>query len=331
MRLEPRLGARYPEAMSRDPGAADLASPGHSPLPLPPDAHPAISHELVSALISSQHPDLAALPVGDRLDGWDMAVFRLGREFAVRLPRYEGAVGSLAAEARWIPLIGAEWTFPTARILREGGPGDGYPWPWAVSTWLEGDIALNAPLDPEAGSALGDALREVHQPCAADAPFNTEQSVTMAERHAGVVERIDALRDATGPHGESFDADAAIALWAAALAAPVDLPRSWIHGDLHGHNVISAGGRFAGIIDWSDICGGDPAVDLGFLHTLLPSTGVAAAYAAYGGVSDATAARAHGIGLDKATSLALYPKPTVKRMGWDALHSLGVATTNPAG
>src|SRR5690606_29239701 len=118
-----------------------------------------------------------------------------------------------------------------------------------------------------------------------------------------------------------------------ALKAPVDLARTWIHGDLHRFNVLSSGGDFAGIIDWADLCQGDPAVDLGFLYTLLPPKGVVAAFRAYGerrlstldaGVgtisagistratgtlSQPTATRARGIALDKATNMAVSDRP----------------------
>ena len=36
----------------------------------------------------------------------------------------------------------------------------------------------------------------------------------------------------------------------------------WIHGDLHPGNLIDAGGRLAGIIDFGDVTAGDPAYDL---------------------------------------------------------------------
>jgi aminoglycoside phosphotransferase (APT) family kinase protein len=125
--------------------------------------------------------------------------------------------------------------------------------------------------------------------------------------------------------GLAVDLDAAVALWRKAIAMPDDAPRVWIHADLHPFNVISLRRRFGGIIDWSDISGGDPAVDLGFLHLLLPAAAVATAFESYGGVDPATTARARAIGLVKAATLAVTPRQAAAAIGWQALVELGVA------
>lgn len=128
----------------------------------------------------------------------------------------------------------------------------------------------------------------------------------------------------------TLDLDAAATMWRQALAAPDDAPRVWIHADLHPFNVISLNGRFGGIIDWSDISHGDPAVDLGFLHLLLPAAAMPMAFDGYGGVDEATAARARGISLIKAATLAVVDKEVVANVGWQALVELGVAQPSRA-
>ena len=44
----------------------------------------------------------------------------------------------------------------------------------------------------------------------------------------------------------------------------------WLHGDLHPANVLSADGTFCGVIDFGDMCAGDPACDLAACWILLP-------------------------------------------------------------
>jgi aminoglycoside phosphotransferase (APT) family kinase protein len=39
-------------------------------------------------------------------------------------------------------------------------------------------------------------------------------------------------------------------------------PPSWLHGDLHGLNVLVDRGRVSGVIDFGDMCAGDPATDV---------------------------------------------------------------------
>lgn len=297
--------------------------------PLPPAAEVPVSRELVCLLLAAQHPDLADRKVADPIEGFDMAVFRLGEDLAVRLPRHRGAVGSLESEIRWVGLLGSGWTFPTQRIVRVGVPGGEFPWCWAVTSWLPGELAADRPLAPATAPALGRALAEVHQPAPADAPFNSEQSVRLAEREPLLRRVLPQLPAAGAALGLVLDPDAAARLWREAMVVPDDAPRVWIHADLHPFNVISRDGQFGGIIDWSDISQGDPAVDLGYLQLLLPAAAMPSAYDGYGGVDEATAARARGIGLVKAATLAVVDKQVVACVGWRALVELGVA--RPAG
>ena len=46
-----------------------------------------IDASLVHALLTAQHPDLAHLPLHLIDEGWDNAMFRLGNQLSVRLPR----------------------------------------------------------------------------------------------------------------------------------------------------------------------------------------------------------------------------------------------------
>ncbi|MGW7792712.1 phosphotransferase, partial [Streptomyces tricolor] len=65
-----------------------------------------IDPPLVGRLIARQFPAWAALPVR-RLDstGTENAMFRLGTELVVRLPRHPGAVADVAHEQRWLPRL----------------------------------------------------------------------------------------------------------------------------------------------------------------------------------------------------------------------------------
>ncbi|ADG76223.1 aminoglycoside phosphotransferase [Cellulomonas flavigena DSM 20109] len=289
----------------------------------PPDEVP-IDPDVVRALLAEQHPDLVPLPLGRRYAGWDMAMYPLGDDLAVRLPRTAASVGSMRSELRWVRELAVGWTFPTQRVVRVGVPGAGYPWPWAVVTWLPGVTAAEVPLAASAGPPLGRALRQVHVPAPTDAPYNDEQSIPLADRSAGVVASLAHVEREGPARGLRLDRALAERTWADALAAPVDVPRTWIHADLHPHNLVSVDGRFGGILDWADVAEGDPATDLGFLWLDLPAAGVAAAYDACGGLSPATAARARGVGLALATGWAGWDDPLTSAIGWRALIGLGV-------
>ena len=69
-----------------------------------------IDESLVHKLLKNQCPDWANLPIKTILSsGTDNALFRLGSEYVVRLPRIEWAPGSITKsinkEYEWIPKI----------------------------------------------------------------------------------------------------------------------------------------------------------------------------------------------------------------------------------
>lgn len=84
------------------------------------------------------------------------------------------------------------------------------------------------------------------------------------------------------------------AIWDRALATPIDLPPTWIAGDVHDRNVLVREGRLAAFIDRGDVCVGDAATDLASIWSLFDAKQARqAAIAAYG-MLQATMARAMG-------------------------------------
>jgi aminoglycoside phosphotransferase (APT) family kinase protein len=298
---------------------------------IPPPAHESISLEAARSLVATQVPEFAHLPLHGHFEGWDCAMFRLGDSLAVRLPRTAEAVRFLLAETRWVPELGANWDFPYPNFPFVGEPGAGFPWPWAIVSWLPGEMAIDVPLLASEGPTLGRALAQVHQLAPPEAPLNDEQSIRMAVRSEKVFKRLALLDERGGPNGERLDAQASLAIWDAALAVP-DPSREffvWSHADLHGANVLSLDGLFGGIADWGSMAACDPAVDLGFAYSLMPRDGVDAMIAEYGRLTgrddEAFVTRVRGIGLAKAVGIAMNAKPSTLAMGWRALDALGLA------
>ncbi len=244
-----------------------------------PEAEVEVDDALVRALLNEQHPDLATLPIGARVEGWDNITYRLGDTLAVRLPRREIGARIAATELDWLPTIARTWTFPCPIPQRTGVPQGTYPWRWAVVPWIDGTIAYDEPLSVEGARDLGRALAQVHQPAPEDAPENPFRSLQLAERAEQFNSRLALVeRDmdiATGPLRAAFQA-------ALTSTAP---PRTWTHLDLHGENVLTRGGRLAGIIDWGDAAAGSPATDLGQAAVLVGRANVAPMIDAYAGVA----------------------------------------------
>lgn len=245
----------------------------------PPVADVTIDADLVRALLTAQHPDLAALPLSPVIEGWDNAMFRLGDDLAVRLPRR--ALGARLGETEWewLPRISRSLTFPVPVPARLGEPGNGYPWRWSVVPWIKGELAFDSPLTEAGARDLGLAIAQIQLTSAADAPVNPYRSGTLDD----VAELCDARVSAVVAAGDLSEdqGDGLRALFEAGSATP-EPTRTWAHLDLHGANILTHRGRLAGILDWGDAAAADPATDLGQACVLVGSDRVDALLGAYG-------------------------------------------------
>lgn len=251
-----------------------------------PAAEIAIDEALVRRLLEAQHKDLAALPLTPVASGWDNATFRLGDALAVRLPR-RAAGAPLVVNEAWLDALAPWLPLPTPATVRTGAPTDFYPWPWRIARWLDGASASlwSTPAAAGEASRLAAFLRVLHRAAPANAPTNEVRGIPLAARAPAVEERFARIADAVTPGVR--------AAWDASLRATPAAVRVWLHGDLHAGNVLVADGAISGIIDWGDICAGDPATDVAAFWMLFEPDAIAAGLAAYG-ADAALIARARG-------------------------------------
>ncbi len=91
------------------------------------------------------HDGLRVLPDS----GSSNALFRLGNDKLVRLPRQPGGGASIDKEATWLPYVAPRVTVDVPAIVGVGEPDLDYPERWALTTWLEG----TRPSPPHTGHA----------------------------------------------------------------------------------------------------------------------------------------------------------------------------------
>lgn len=255
-----------------------------------PPAEYAIDHALVARLLADQHPDLTSLPLQELDAGWDNALFRLGDHLVVRLPRRIAAAPLIVHEQTWLPSLADQLSLPIPRPVRVGVPALGYPWHWSVIPWLPGGAADLNPPDVSQARPFAAFLRSLHRPAPADAPPNPLRGIPLQQRAAGMEDRLRRVSQATDLITPQIRQ-----LWYAAVEAPLDLPPTWLHGDLHPRNILVEAGAISGVIDWGDLTSGDPATDLAAIWMLFADRRARAdALAAYGALSDATLLRANG-------------------------------------
>ena len=87
-----------------------------------PAAEVDVDVDLVRRLLTSQHPDLAELPIELITNGWDNVMFRLGDDLAVRVPRRASAVPLIEAEQQWLARFAPSLPVPVPAPVRASVP-----------------------------------------------------------------------------------------------------------------------------------------------------------------------------------------------------------------
>ncbi len=254
-----------------------------------------ITAELVRELLCDQHPDLADRPVRLGARGWDNQLWRLGDDLAVRLPWATGSADALLRnEHAWPPALAPRLPLPVPVPQRFGAPSARFPRPWLVTTWVPGTPADLAPVTRAAGAAAALAAfrTALHRRAPDGAPAGRDRGGPLADRAEQFAWGLGTATE----RGMIDDPDAVRAVRHDAVTAPAWAgPAVWLHADLHPANVLTADGTLCGMIDFGDLCAGDPAYDLAAAWLLLPDGSADGFFAAYRpGVDAATVRRARG-------------------------------------
>lgn len=250
-----------------------------------------IDEELVRSLLREQHPDLSGLGLRQAAIGWDNELWRLGDRLAVRLPHAtERASSLLRKEYRWLPVLAPGLPLPVPTPVRIGEPSARFPKSWTVATWVPGEPADRDPISrgSHAADTLAGFLRALHRRAPAEAPVNPDRGVPLETLTPGFDQGLRAAA------AEGVD-PAVRDVWDEAVAAPAwEGAPVWLHGDLHPANVVVLDGTLSGVIDFGELCAGDPATDLAAAWLLLPEGAAARFFDAYAHADEAMIARARG-------------------------------------
>ena len=202
------------------------------------------------------------------------ALFRLGEELLVRLPRQPGGSATISKEATWLPVLGPLLPVSVPDVVAVFGPDRDYPERWSVVRWIEGEhpevVDPDTSIDPRREdlaknlATVLDGLRQAEVPPeAVNDPqlrsYRGEPLATMDQSTRENIERCRSLEDF------GFDLDAAEQIWVEAMKLPGTADRTpprWYHGDLAAENLLLRDGALAAVLDFGGLSVGDPTVDL---------------------------------------------------------------------
>jgi aminoglycoside phosphotransferase (APT) family kinase protein len=228
------------------------------------------------------------------------------------------AVTPLMNEIKWLNILASRLTVRTPAPLLAGVPSERFPWPWLIGRWIDGvpGDEIDVEADDRAARVLATFLRELHGEAPADAPRNPWRGVPLINRTADFERRARELE------GE-VDLGSLLEHWQVACAAPLwDRAPLWLHGDLHPGNLVYLEDELVGVVDFGDLCAGDPATDLSGALMTLPYGHLDEFFTTYGAPDHATLQRSVGWALYFGlfmTSLGLSDRHSYLEVGRRAL------------
>ncbi len=212
-----------------------------------PAADLRIDLPLVRHLVAAQFPQWAGLDIQPvESAGWDNAIFRLGHNLTVRLPRRRVSAEHVRNEHRWLPVLAPNLPLAVPVPIGLGMPGQGYPWHWTLCPWLTGELAAVTPVADLSRTATSlarfIAALQAIDPVGGSVHVFRGVSLAAHDRNASTAAAM--LR-------HSFDVSPVLEVWEAALAAPAWTGRPlWVHGDLHPANMLVEDNELSGVIDF---------------------------------------------------------------------------------
>lgn len=219
-----------------------------------------INLDFMKTLIRQQFPEFSMLPI-IQVDsiGTVNYIYRLGKEFYIRLPRI---IDSNEIEREWKLLahLAPHVTMKIPEPFALGQPSATYPGNWAIYKWLDGDSYSDALILDEEDAAR-DLANFVNQLHAVDVTSTAPKAgrSPLLELNSKTLESIAEAAEAK----DMLDAARVLEAWQDSLAALAwDGHPVWIHADLLRSNLLVSSGSLNAVIDFGSAGIGDPAFDL---------------------------------------------------------------------
>ena len=259
-----------------------------------------IDSGLVKSLLTEQFPELAEREINlVHSTGTVNAMYRLGDDLCVRLPRLERWAEGIHNEWAWLPRLAPHISLHIPKPIALGSPTQGYPCVWAVYEWIEGTPYQENLINDErqAAADLVNFILELRSADQEGAPRGGRRP--LRELDADTRSAIEAS------HG-MIDTQAASAAWACSMEAPAwDGKPVWLHGDLLKSNLLVQDGHLCAVIDFGGVGIGDPAMDVVPAWSVFNTAG-REVFRQGLDVDDATWSRARGYALHQAVMIIPY-------------------------
>ncbi len=258
------------------------------------DAEHAISSEHALEIIQHQFPELNAKHIKFLDNGWNNSVYVINDELIFRFPRRGRAVPLVAHEVYILPKIAPLLELQIPIPLWAGKPHADYPWQFMGYRMLPGTTACQVDLTDAERSALAAPLARflatLHAiPVLQDFRQHLPQPTFIQVDKQVIIPKILTDLQELESLGLLKNKEQLYAIANEAQTLRSAQYTTLVHGDLHiRHLLLNVDRQLTGIIDWSDVHIGDPAVDISIAHSVLPPQAHATFRKNYGEISQET-------------------------------------------
>ncbi|QQR48943.1 aminoglycoside phosphotransferase family protein [bacterium] len=265
-----------------------------------------INDLLVRQLVREQFPAWANLPLERVVSmGTDNAIYRLGTDMCVRLPRIPSTAAQIEKELHWLPRLVPLLPLAIPEVVGTGKPNADYPFCWVILSWREGENLSSVPaIDMDwVARDLANFLRALQN-------IEVAEDALPALRGAPLATQDYEMRNALALLQGAIDTEKIMAIWEQCLVAPAwNKPSLLVHGDLLPANLLIQDGRLSLVIDFGLLGVGDPAIDLLPAWSIF-STDTRETFRILLAVDDATWMRGKGWALSIAVIIVPYYQHT---------------------
>jgi aminoglycoside phosphotransferase (APT) family kinase protein len=267
-----------------------------------------VDEALARQLVATQFPPLPERSLEFLGEGWDYAAYLVDDVLVFRFPRRQIGVPGTELEIAVLPLLAPLLPVGIPNPVHVGRPSEDFPWPFYSAPYLPGvepDRSLPDDVRRALARPLAQTLTALHAHptlvAVGDAlPVDPMGRADMAVRVPRTRESLGAIAELWQPPRELEE------LFARAVALPPPEPSAVCHGDLHFRQLLVEARSLTGIVDWVDLCRGDPAMDLSLVMGFLPPAARREFFAEYGEVEPASVVRAQVLALNLMAILVRY-------------------------
>jgi len=219
--------------------------------------------------IESEVPELAVRSLALLGEGWTAKAYRVNDDLVFKFPKQSSDWEELDREITFLDHARSLLGVPVAEHLFQVRRSAGAPHGYAVYRHLAGDAidvgAMSEAARTDAAATLARFLRTLH-----DLQVSPKMERFLRRRDEWELSEncLSQARRTIAPRLTAQERSSLEQLFRCHWQDPENFPKAFriIHADLGPEHILYAHGALSGILDWGEVCLGDPDYDLGYLY-----------------------------------------------------------------